>query len=123
LFAGLFLGIGAVASTGTRTAAAPVFAVVAFVVAALLALIAWGVLHSVRLDRSERRVDEVIEAAVAGHGARVCDCGHEHDPDELHVTDACAHDGTGNACAHDCQTCVLAAMHRSASDRAQPGRH
>ena len=34
----------------------------------------------------------------------------EHDPNELHVTDACAHDGTGAACAHDCQTCVLSAL-------------
>ena len=56
----------------------------------------------------------------------MCDCGHEHDPDELHFVDgegqhltgssrpasgpACAHDGSGTDCAHSCDTCVLASM-------------
>jgi hypothetical protein len=107
LFVALFAAVGAVAATGRNTPAAPVFSGIAFAVAVLLALIAWGLVRSVRLDESEVRLDAAIEAAVRANGAQLCDCGHEHDPGELHVTDACSHDGAGDACAHDCQTCVL----------------
>jgi len=112
LFAALFVAIGAVSATG-RGSAAPVFAAIAFVVAVLLALIAWGTQHSIKIDSSDEALDRGLEAALAEFGVG-CGCGHDHDPDELHVTDAppaqCAHDGHGATCSHDCQTCVLATM-------------
>ncbi len=112
-FAVLFVAVAAVAATGSSVAA-PVFAIIAGVVAVLLALMAWGVLHSVRVDGANASVDHAIEQAITSYGGQLCDCGHEHDPDELHITDApaCAHDGTGQTCTHDCQTCVLVAMRR-----------
>jgi hypothetical protein len=119
LFATLFLAVGAVAATGRGTAAAPVFAAIALTVAAGLALVAWGVHRSVGIDLADRQLDAVIEDAMAAHGGHgaLCGCGVEHDPDELHITDAepCAHDGAGATCAHDCSTCVLAAMRPSPS--------
>jgi hypothetical protein len=113
LFVALFAAVGAVSATGRDSAAAPVFAGIAIGVAVLLALIAWGIVHSIRLDESESRLDAAVEATVRSSGAQLCDCGHDHDPGELHVTDACAHDGSGQACAHDCQTCVLSALRNS----------
>lgn len=125
LFAVLFIAVGAVAATGPGTATIRAFVVVALVVALFLALMAWGVVHSVRLDTAETTLDAAIEQAVAaspkGFG-QLCDCGHQHDPTELHITDAdvpdqthqhtaaCAHDGSGAACAHDCDTCVLSSL-------------
>jgi fatty acid desaturase len=107
LFAALFVAVGVVAATGGGSAAAPVFSAIALVVAVLLALLAWGVHHSVRLDQDEQRLDDAIRRTVAASGASMCDCGHDHDPNELHTTD-CAHDGRGDSCAHDCESCVLA---------------
>lgn len=131
LFAMLFLAVGAVAATGANNGVVKAFVVVALLIAALLALMAWGVLHSVKADLAERRLDAAIEAAVAAQGASLCDCGHEHDPDELHFVDgegqhvtgsnhapACAHDGTGTDCAHSCDTCVFAS---AAPRRPAPG--
>ncbi len=91
LFAVLFLAVGAVAATGPGTVVIHVFVVVALVVAVLLALMGWGVLRSVRADAAETRLDTAIEQAVAASPQRfgqLCDCGHEHDPTELHITDA-----------------------------------
>ena len=91
LFATLFVAVGAVAATGPGTAVVHAFVVVALVVAAVLGLMGWGVLHSIRADRSaatEGELDAMIERAVAAQGGRMCDCGHEHDPTELHITDA-----------------------------------
>jgi pyrimidine deaminase RibD-like protein len=114
LFAALFLAIGVVAATGGSSAAAPAFSVLAFVVAALLALMGWGVVRTIAIDRAEHDVDAAIETALAPRGGRasLCDCGHEHDPTELHLTDPepCSHDGTGAACEHDCESCVLAGL-------------
>ena len=110
LFVALFAAVAAVAATGRNTPAAPVFSGIAIAVAVLLALIAWGLVRSIRLDESEARLDAAIEATVTAGGGQRCGCGHDHDPGELHVSDACAHDGTGQACAHDCQTCVLSAL-------------
>jgi hypothetical protein len=119
LFAMLFIAVGAVAATGADTAIVKAFVVIALLVALFLALMAWGVLRSVKLDVVDRRLEAAIEAAVRAQGGRLCDCGHEHDPDELHFTDGegqhltgsgCAHDGTGTDCAHSCDTCVLATM-------------
>jgi hypothetical protein len=122
LFAMLFIAIGAVAATGPATAVIRGFVVVALVVAVLLGLMAWGVLRSIKLDRDEARLDAAIEQAVRKSGRNMCDCGHEHDPDELHFVDGegthltgakCAHDGTGTDCSHSCETCVLAALRPS----------
>lgn len=109
-FCALFLAIGAVSSTGRGEASAPVFAVLAFIIAVLFGLVAWGVYRSIQLEQAELRMDAAIQDTLTragGHG-QLCDCGHEHDPSELHVTDAeCAHDGSGMDCAHGCATCVL----------------
>jgi hypothetical protein len=120
LFAMLFVTIGAVAATGRSSAAAPVFSIVSLVIAVLLGMIAWGILRSVSNDLAEQRLDAAIEATLASKPeyASLCNCGHEHDPNVLHVTDeevadSCAHDGGGAACAHDCGSCVLAAMRPS----------
>jgi len=133
----LFIAIGAVAATGASTAIIKGFVAVALVVAALLGLMAWGVLRSIRLDLADKRLDAAIEQAVRASGRSMCDCGHEHDPDELHfvrdenghfvdgegqhLTGAkhataateCRHDGTGADCAHSCDTCMLAALRPS----------
>lgn len=102
LFATLFVAVGAVACTRLDDAAVRVFAVVALVTAALLALIGWGLAHSVRVDAT----------APAHHGS-ACGCGHDHDVSEMHVTGGCAHDGTGVGCDRDCDSCALAALRPS----------
>ena len=86
------------------------FAALGFAVAAVLALLAWGLMRSISIDLADRDLDRAIESAVARSGGSMCDCGHDHDPDEMHVTDSCKHDGSGAACAHDCDTCVLAGL-------------
>jgi hypothetical protein len=133
LFAMLFVAVGAVAATGAETALIKAFVMVALVTAVLLALIAWGVLRSVKLEQADHRLDAAIEAAVRSGGGQMCDCGHEHDPDEMHVVDApatetssaaCSHDGTGADCTHSCDTCVLASLRSAPAAsvrRPQPG--
>ena len=126
LFATLFIAVGAVATTGPSSAGVRVFSVLAFVVAALLALTGWGVLRSVRLDMAEQRLDRAVEASVAALAPQAraqltCGCGHDHDPNEMHVDGApasgpdtrCGHDGHGLSCAHDCDACVFSAMRPS----------
>ena len=115
LFAVLFVAIGAVAATGAHTAALQAFVVVALAVAVVLALIAWGVARSIKIDATDRALDAAIGEIVSGRGGSMCTCGHDHDPTEMHVTGAetCAHDGSGTECAHNCDTCVLAALRPS----------
>jgi hypothetical protein len=124
LFATLFVAIGVVSLTGRSTpGAVRIFAAVALAMATVLGLSAWGVAHSVKVELAEQRLDNAIEAAVAARPDLSCDCGHEHDPDEMtegslrpehrHDTDACAHDGSGTDCSHSCDTCVLASMRPS----------
>ncbi|MDT4919323.1 MAG: hypothetical protein QOI15_225 [Pseudonocardiales bacterium] len=134
LFAMLFIAIGAVAATGAATAVIKGFVAVALLVAVVLGLLAWGVLRSIKLDLADQRLDATIESAVRASGRSMCDCGHEHDPDEMHIVGddrgdlvdgegqhvsgttrraaaaQCAHDGAGAECAHSCDTCVLATM-------------
>ena len=51
----------------------------------------------------------------------MCGCGHDHDPDEMHVTngrhgsadESCAHDGSGTDCTHNCVSCVMRALRPS----------
>lgn len=128
LFAVLFVTVGIVATTGTTPAVVRVFSAVSLAVAALLALISWGVAHSIKIDLAERRLDDAIEATVAERGGTdvTCGCGHDHDVTEMNVTgqasdSRCAHDGlgpdsgtaTGSDCARTCETCVLAALRPS----------
>jgi hypothetical protein len=120
LFAALFAAIGVVSAFGRASAGAPAFCAIALSLAALLGLIGWGMQRSVAIDLADERLDAAIEDTIAASGghAAMCGCGVEHDPNELHLvgdqhgqsTDACSHDGTGAACAHDCQTCVLTAL-------------
>lgn len=114
LFAALFVTMGLVATTGTTPGPVRVFSGISIAVAVVLALVSWGILRSVRLELAEQRLDEAIAASVRAHGGSMCDCGHDHDATEMHVSSsACAHDGAGADCAHDCTTCVLAAMRPS----------
>lgn len=130
LFAMLFIAVGAVTATGATTAVIKACVIIALVVAVLLALMAWGVLRSVRLDAAAQQLNAVVHDAVQNAGGLLCGCGHDHDADELHAVDepgqditgmrqssagdACAHDGTGLACSHSCDTCVLAASRSAA---------
>ncbi|MCU1658406.1 MAG: hypothetical protein JWO57_3062 [Pseudonocardiales bacterium] len=117
LFAVLFVTVGTVALTGTTPGVVRVFSAVALAIAAVVALAAWGVAHSIKLDVAEQRLDAAIEAAVneRNGGDLACGCGHDHDAAEMHVTDVCAHDGSGTDCTHSCDTCVLASMRPSPS--------
>ncbi|HEV7193024.1 MAG TPA: hypothetical protein VGN35_07420 [Jatrophihabitantaceae bacterium] len=111
LFAMLFVAVGLVATTGTTPGVVRIFAGVSIAIAVILALTAWGVMRSVKIEVAEQQLDEAITATVEQHGASMCGCGHDHDPNEMQVRgETCAHDGTGRDCTHDCQTCVLAAM-------------
>ena len=119
-FALLFLVIGAVTLTGASSAVLVAIAVVALVAGVLLALVTWGVAASISRDTADRDIDAIVAAAIAANakrpGAVACGCGHEHDPDEMHVvpapTDSCAHDGNGVDCTHTCETCVLSDLRR-----------
>jgi hypothetical protein len=111
LFAALFVAVGLVATTGTSPGVVRVFSAISIGIAVILALIAWGVMHSVKVDLADQSLDAAIEASMHEHGTTTCGCGHDHDPNEMHVrSDTCAHDGSGVDCTHDCQTCVLATM-------------
>ena len=124
----LFIAVAAVALTGSPAAAVRVFAIVALITAALLGLISWGLVHSVRIDAADAagsRLDAAIEQALADSGGMSCGCGHDHDMSEMHVrggsaageaaygAPVCAHDGSGDDCAHNCDTCALAALRPS----------
>lgn len=104
LVAALLVAVGVVPWAAPSPGALRVLSAVALAVAVGLGLVAWGLLTSIRADRAEAQVDAVIAAAVADFG-----CGHDHDPDELHVTDACP---TGDTCQHDCLTCLRASSTR-----------
>jgi thiol:disulfide interchange protein len=82
------------------------FGTLALVGAIFVGLITWGLLRSLRLDAREVQVDAAVMDALAA-GAPI-DCGHEHDPTEMHVTDAEPACSAGPACDHTCAECVLA---------------
>ncbi|WP_375489037.1 hypothetical protein [uncultured Jatrophihabitans sp.] len=131
LFAVLLIAVGAVAATGAHTAAMTAFVVVALVAGAVVAVLSWGVALSIRNDREAAHLDAAIADAVAEHsvpggaaaGALACGCGHEHDPEELHVQgDPCAHDGHGDLCSRTCDTCVLGRLRSTATAETVPAR-
>jgi hypothetical protein len=105
--------VGVLPWVGSAPAAVRVLATVVLVVGVGLALVAWGLLHSTTLDQ-HRQADAEFDAMLveAAGPAGACGCGQSHDPDELHITDACEHDGAGEACAHNCDTCVLSSLRR-----------
>lgn len=82
------------------------FATLALLGAIFLGLITWGLLRSLRLDAREAQLDAAVMDALADAGGH--NCGHDHDPTELHVTDAEPACGAGSACDHTCAECVLA---------------
>jgi hypothetical protein len=93
-------------------AALVIVGALALLAAAMIALAAWGMWHSVRLDAAAALLDTAVAGVLAEHDdSLTCGCGHQHDPNELHVHTGteCAQDGTGTTCSHSCQTCVLAA--------------
>jgi len=83
------------------------FGTLALVGAIFLGLITWGLLRSLRLDAREAQLDAAVMDALADAGGAV-GCGHDHDPAEVHVTDAGATCDAGPACDHTCAECVLA---------------
>jgi hypothetical protein len=107
LAAVLLVAVGVLPWTGSAPTALRVLSVVVLVVAAVAGLVAWGLLTSVRADVDEARLDAAVIEAVEAAGFGGCDCGHEHDPDEMHITDACP---SGDSCNHDCATCKLSAL-------------
>jgi hypothetical protein len=129
LFAVLLVAVGAVAATGWSTTAMKAFVIIALVAGGVIAVMAWGVALSVRGDLEQARLDTAIADAVAEHGraagtgSSACGCGHEHDPEELHVADdPCAHDGAGALCSRTCDTCVLSRLRATASAETVPAR-
>ena len=134
LFAVLFVTVGIVATTGSTPGVVRVFSAVALSIAALLGLIAWGISHSVKVDLAELRLERAIDETMKAHGgyASMCGCRVEHDPNEMHVREpdgsvrpyrggrhhfddaqACAHDGAGADCTHNCVSCVMRALRPS----------
>ena len=101
LLATLLVAIGVLLWVSLTSAGLRVMSVVALVAGLTLALVSWGLLASAGADRAEARLDAAVSSTVADAGF---DCGHDHDPDEMHVADPCP---SGDACAHDCATCML----------------
>ena len=100
LLATLLVAIGVLPWASVASAGLRVMSVVALVAGLTLALVSWGLLVSAGADRAEARLDAAVTSTVAHAG-----CGHDHDLDEMHVAGACP---SGDTCAHDCATCLLA---------------
>lgn len=98
--------VGLLPWTGVSPLLIRVLSVPVLFVAIVSALIGWGLLHSVGVDTAEAHIDAAVRGAGSATDLSICDCGHEHDPDELHVTDAARCDDA-DSCAHDCASCVL----------------
>jgi hypothetical protein len=127
LLAVLLVAIGVLPWCGPATLGVRIIATVALVAGVVLALLAWGMLHSTVIDTRREREAQLDSTLIetAGRAGAGCGCGHEHDPDELHFTDA---DPAGDAlegriaaarepcsadaadCTHTCQDCTLAAL-------------
>jgi hypothetical protein len=108
-FAALFVVVGVLSWVRDTGVAVRVVGVIVLIAAAALGLIAWGLLNSVRIDRISDELDAEIAQQIAHHDA-TCGCGQDHDMAEM--TTLCAHDGAGADCAHDCDTCALAALRK-----------
>jgi hypothetical protein len=99
LLATLLVAIGVLPWVSVASAGLRVMSVVALIAGLTLALVSWGLLASAGADLAEARLDAAVASTVA-------DAGCDHDPDEMHVAGACP---SGDACAHDCATCLLGA--------------
>jgi hypothetical protein len=115
--AGLVSAILVVAGTLPWTAHTAVLvrvlAIAVFAAGVLIGLVAWGLHHSIALDRRHAAEAEFDAALIEAAGpAGACGCGHAHDPEELHIVDACEHDGDGERCERNCESCVLATLRR-----------
>jgi hypothetical protein len=120
-FAVLFGVVGVLCWVRDSTLALRILGVIVLLAAVVLALIAWGLLNSVRIDRISDELDAEIAEQIAHHDA-TCGCGQDHDMTEMTTvsgappaatTADCSgggHDGSGTECAHDCDTCTLAAL-------------
>ena len=101
LAAALLVAVGVVPWTGPAPVAIRAVATLALLVGVLFALVGWGLLASVRADAAELRLDAAAAETLAAAG--VFNHGHDHDPDEMHASDACP---SGQPCTHDCATCL-----------------
>jgi len=110
LVAAFLVPVGVLPWFGPAPGLLRVFSAAVLVVAVLLALIGWGLVRSTRIDARAAVLNAAVDDVLRASGG-ACDCGHEHDPDEMHVTDAPSC-GAGDACSRSCETCVLAA-HRN----------
>jgi len=108
VFAALFLAVGVLALAGDMNWFVRVLGVIVLIGAVVLALITWGLLNSIRVDRYADEFDAEMAAAIAEHDA-TCGCGESHDTDRTDIV-GCGHDGAGTDCARDCSTCTLAAL-------------
>jgi hypothetical protein len=115
----LFLAVGILPWTAPAPLSVRLVALVAVLAAALGASIAWGLAHSITLDRQRAREAE-FDAMLAAAGGG-CNCGTDHGagghPARPGATDAassadpdCPADGHGATCAHDCAACVLSQL-------------
>ncbi|WP_241895652.1 hypothetical protein [Jatrophihabitans sp. GAS493] len=123
------LVVGLLPWIGSAATSVRLLATVAILAGLLFGLICWGLLRSIRLDAAEVELDAVLSAAVAEAGVG-CDCGHEHNPDDLTFADEPApgseqikHATGGNHprahgaacgstenCDHSCATCALSTL-------------
>jgi hypothetical protein len=108
-FAVLFLAVGVLSWIRDAGIALRIIGVIVLVAAAVLGLIAWGLLNSVRVDRLSDEFDAEIAAQIADHDA-TCGCGQDHDMAE--TTTICGQDGDGADCAHDCASCAVSALRK-----------
>ncbi len=109
LIALLLVVVGVLPWTDHSSTPVRVLSVLVLAAGAFAALVAWGLLRSTGLEVAEARLDAAVTEA-AGLASGPCDCGQDHDPDEMHVVDAPACGSTADACAHNCDTCILAAQ-------------
>ena len=113
-FAVLFLAVGILPWTAPAPLSVRLIALVALLAAGLAAAIAWGLAHSITLDRQRVREAELDALLTAAGGG--CDCGTDHGATAhpahpVHsATEPCSTDGRGHSCAHDCAACVLSQL-------------
>jgi hypothetical protein len=102
LLAVLLGAVGAAPWVGSAPGAVRAVSTLALGAAVVVGLVAWGLLTSVGTDAAESRLDASVVSAIASAGFAGCGCGHEHDPDEMHVSAACR---SGRTCTHGCAAC------------------
>ncbi len=104
LLAALLVAVGVLPWVAPAPVVVRVLATLALLLGAFCALVAWGLARSLRLQRHEAALDAAVAEAVVASGRQTCDCGHEHDPEEMRVMPACER---AQECDHSCESCVL----------------